>query len=127
MLSFRAHVVICVVLFALLIGIPILGNILQASGVTPHPGGPLLAFQIFYFALFLAFGLSAIPVMVMIVLRGQKGVAAEPIAAMVRNQTKIIWALWILILAGAVIAIPAAIQGGLFDQKAAPVQGTRPD
>jgi uncharacterized membrane protein YGL010W len=127
MLSFRAHVFICVALFALLVGIPILGNIVQALGVTPHPGGALLAFQVFYFALFLAFGLSAIPVMVMIVLRGQSGVTAEPIAAMVRNQTRIIWALWILILAGAAIAIPAAIQGGLFDQKAAPAQGTSPD
>jgi uncharacterized membrane protein YGL010W len=127
MLSLRAHAVICAVLFGLLIGIPILGNVLQASGVTPPPGGPLLAFQIFYFTLFLAFGLSAIPVMVMVVLRPQQGVAAAPIAAMVRNQTKIIWALWILILAGAVIAVPAAIQGGLFDQKPAAPQGTSPD
>lgn len=123
MLSFRAHAIICAILFALLIGIPIVGNVLQASGVTPPLGGPLLAFQIFYFALFLAFGLSAIPVIVMIVLRGQRGVEAAPIAAMVRNQNVIIWTLWILILAGAAIAIPAAIHDGFFDQMAAPPQG----
>jgi uncharacterized membrane protein YGL010W len=126
MLSFRAHVVICVVLFALLVGIPVLAGILEA-GTVPQASASLLAFQIFYFGLFLAFGLSAIPVMVMIVLRQQEGGTAAPIAAMVRNQNRIIWALWILILAGAVIAIPAAIQGGLFDQKAPPIQGTSPD
>jgi hypothetical protein len=125
MLSLRAHALICAALFALLTGIPIVGNVLQASGVTPSPGGPLLAFQVFYFTLFLAFGLSAIPVMVMLVLRPQEGVTAAPIAAMVRNQNRIIWALWILILAGCVIAVPAAIQGGLFDQKA-PAQGANP-
>lgn len=127
MLSFRAHAIICAVLFVLLFGIPIVGNLLQASGVTPPPGGPLLAFQIFYFALFLAFGLSAIPVIVMIVLRGQRGVAAAPIAAMVRNQNIIIWTMWILILAGAAIAIPAAVHDGFFDQAATPSHGTSRD
>jgi uncharacterized membrane protein YGL010W len=95
--------------------------------VTPPPGGPLLAFQIFYFALFLAFGLSAIPVIVMIVLRGQRGVAAAPIAAMVRNQKIIIWTMWILILAGAAIAIPAAVHDGFFDQAATHSHGTSRD
>ena len=127
MLSFRAHAIICAVLFALLLGIPIVGNLLQASGVSPTPGGPLLAFQIFYFALFLAFGLSAIPVIVMIVLRGQRGVEAAPIAAMIRNQNTIIWTLWILILAGAAVAIPAAVHDGFFDQTATRTQGTSHD
>jgi uncharacterized membrane protein YGL010W len=127
MLGFRAHAIICAVLFVLLLGIPIVGNILQASGVSPPPGGPLLAFQIFYFTLFLAFGLSAIPVIVMIVLRGQRGVEAAPIAAMVRNQNVIIWTLWILILAGAAVAIPAAVHDGFFDQTATASQGTSRD
>ena len=127
MLSFRAHALICAILFALLLGIPIVGNILQASGMAPPAAAPLLAFQIFYFALFLAFGLSAIPVIVMVVLRQQEGVTAEPIAAMVRNQKAIVWALWILILLGTVVAVPAAIHDGLFDQKAAAPQGTSPD
>jgi uncharacterized membrane protein YGL010W len=127
MLSLRAHAVICAVLFALLFGIPLVGNLLQASGVSPPPGGPLLAFQIFYFTLFLAFGLSAIPVIVMVVLRGQRGVEAAPIAAMVRNQNVIIWTLWILILAGAAVAIPAAVHDGFFDQTATPSQGASHD
>ena len=74
MLSFRAHAIICAILFALLLGIPIAGNIAQASGMAPPAAAPLLAFQIFYFTLFLAFGLSAIPVIVMVVLRQQEGV-----------------------------------------------------
>ena len=127
MLSLRAHAIICAALFVLLFGIPIVGNVLQASGVSPPPGGPLLAFQIFYFALFLAFGLSAIPVIVMVVLRGQRGVDAAPIAAMIRNQNVIIWTLWILILAGAAVAIPAAVHDGFFDQTATPSKGTSSD
>ena len=125
MLSFRAHALICAVLFALLLGIPIAGNALQAAGMAPPAASPLLAFQIFYFALFLAFGLSAIPVIVMLVLRPQQDTTAAPIAAMVRNQKIIVWALWILILAGTAVALPAAIHGGLFDQP--PTASGKPD
>ena len=93
MLSLRAHAVICAILFVLLIGIPIAVNLVQAPGTTIAVGAPLLAFQVFYFTLFLAFGLSAIPVMVMIVLRAQ----GEP--SLVRHQNAVIWTLWVLILA----------------------------
>jgi uncharacterized membrane protein YGL010W len=107
MLSLRAHAVICAVLFVLLIGIPIVGNLLEASGTT-MAGAPLLAFQIFYFTLFLAFGLSAIPVMVMIVLRAQGA------PSLVRHQNAIIWTLWVLILAGTAVALPTMIHDGFF-------------
>jgi hypothetical protein len=116
MFSLRTHAIICGVLFALLIGIPMVGNALLAAGAAPLPSRYGLAFMIFYFGLFLAFGLSAIPVMVMAVLRGQAKIGdGAPFEGLVRHQNKIIWAMWILILAGCAVAIPAAIQGGLFD------------
>ncbi len=117
MLSFRTHVIVCVALFAALFGIPIIGNIVQAMATTTLPQGLQLPFIVGYMILFLAFGLSAIPVMVMIVVRNQIKLGndkVEPIATLVRNQNRIIWAMWILILAGAAVALPAMIQSGFF-------------
>jgi len=115
MFSLRTHAIICGVLFALLIGIPILGNVLQAAGTAPPPAGFRLAFMIGYMILFLAFGLSAIPVMVMSVLKGQAKIGdGAPFEGLVRHQNKIIWAMWILILAGTAVALPTMIQSGFF-------------
>jgi len=119
MFSLRTHAIICAVLFALLFGIPILGNSLQAAGMAPPPRAFQLAFMIGYLVLFLAFGLSAIPVMVMAVLRGQAKIGdGAPFAPLVRNQDKIIWAMWILILAGTAVALPAMIRDGFFAPQA---------
>ncbi len=117
MLSFRTHVTICVALFVALFGIPIVGNIVQAIGTTTLPHTLQLPFMIGYMILFVAFGLSAIPVMVMIVVRNQIKLGndkVEPIATLIRNQNRIIWAMWILILAGTLVALPAMIQSGFF-------------
>jgi hypothetical protein len=121
MFSLRTHVFICAALFALLIGIPIIGNSLQAAGAAPPKGNYQLAFMIFYFGLFVAAGMSAIPVIVKAVLRGQEKLGnAKQFAPLIRNQDKIIWGMWVLILAGLVLAIPAAIQDGFFGP---PTQG----
>jgi len=115
MFSFRTHVIICAVLFALLFGIPIAGNTVQATSNAAVPHTAQLPFMIGYMILFLAFGLSAIPVMVMTVLRGQTKIGdGAPFAPLVRHQNKIIWAMWILILAGTAVALPAMIQSGFF-------------
>jgi len=115
MLSFRTHVIICACLFAALFGIPIVGNIVQAMSTATVPHAMQLPFMIGYMILSLAFGLSAIPVIVMSVLRGQAKIGnGAPFAPLVRNQNKIIWVMWILILAGTAIALPAMIQSGFF-------------
>jgi hypothetical protein len=119
MFSLRTHIIICAVLFALLFGIPIAGNVLQAAGTPPPAGDYRLIFMVLYFGLFIAFGLSAIPVMVMSVLRGQAKIGdGAPFAPLVRNQNKIIWAMWVLILAGIAVALPAMIQSGFFTPQA---------
>ena len=115
MLSFRTHIILCACLFAALFGIPIAGNIVQAMSNATVPHAAQMPFMIGYMILFLAFGLSAVPVMVMSVLRGQAKIGdGAPFAPLVRQQNKIIWAMWILILAGTAIALPAMIQSGFF-------------
>ena len=112
MLGLRAHAWICAGLFAALIGIPILGNTLQMFGVNPPPRGVQLPLMVFYLTLFFAFGLSTIPVIVMTVLRAQ---ANNPAAAgLIRRRNAIIWTLWILIVLGTAIAVPAMIADGFF-------------
>ncbi|MEI9932675.1 MAG: hypothetical protein WDM89_19610 [Rhizomicrobium sp.] len=86
-------------------------------GTAALPRAAQLPFMIGYMLLFLAFGLSAIPVMVMTVLRNQArrgNDKVEPIAMLIRNQNRIIWAMWILILAGTAVALPTMIQSGFF-------------
>jgi len=112
MLSLRAHAWICAALFAALILVPIAGNIAQASGMAPPPRSVQLPFMIGYLFLFVAAGLSAIPVMVMTVLRAQAG--KEQAAFLIRRQNAIIWTIWILILLGIAIALPAMIADGFF-------------
>lgn len=116
MFSLRTHVVICACLFAALFGIPIAGNIVQAMGTT-LPRALQLPFMIGYMILFLAFGLSAIPVIVMSVLRGQVKLGNEknePMATLIRNQNRIIIGMWVLIILGTAIALPTMIQSGFF-------------
>lgn len=112
MLSLRAHAWISGALLAALIGIPIAGNIAEAAGVPAPSGAWRLPFQIFYLSLFLAFALSAVPVIVLSVLRAQKDNAAA--APLIRNQARIVWVLWALMLLGAAIALPAMIRDGFF-------------
>ena len=116
MLSLRAHALICGGLFAAMIGLAILGNVLQAAGVIAPAGvGKPVAFL--FFALFLAFGFSCVPVMVKLVfgVQRKRGDAGQPaIKAGPSAEVVIIWAMWALMATGAAIAIPAAIMGGMF-------------
>jgi hypothetical protein len=115
--SLRTHVIICAALFAALIGIAMLGNALEGAGVTLPAGRGRTVALASYFALFVAFGLSAIPVIVKFVLSaqvqaGNQHVAA--VAALIRHQNAIIWSMWALVVAGLLLAIPAAVAGGMF-------------
>lgn len=91
---------------------------LESAGVAPIEGASRYAAIGLFFGLFIAFGLSAIPVMVMLVLRAQVTAGNQDvpaIAAVIRRQNVIIWALWALIVAGLCVAIPAMIMGGVFE------------
>lgn len=122
MLSLKAHAIICAPLFAALIGIAMLGNALQAAGVIHDLGRFRLPVLILIFGLFLAAGFSAIPVMVKLVLGFQRTVGNENIPAIagaLRAEKWIVYGIWGLMAAGIVVAVPAAIQGGLFNPSGA--------
>lgn len=112
MLSLRAHAWIAACLFAALIGIPILGNTLYAMGMGPPSRAVQLPLMVFYLAIFLAFALSTVPVIVMTVLRAQANNRAA--AGLIRHQKAIIWTLWVLMLLGTAIAVPAMVADGFF-------------
>jgi hypothetical protein len=118
MFSLRTHLIICGGLLAALVGIAIVGNALESAGVAPLSGASRYVALTLFFGLFIAFGLSVIPVMVMLVLRAQVAAGNQDmpaIAAVIRRQNAIIWVLWALIAAGLCIAIPAMIASGAFD------------
>ena len=118
MFSLRAHAIICASLFGALIGIALAGNALQAAGVIHDLGRFKLPFLILIFGLFLAAGFSAVPVMVKLVLGFQRTVGNEnvpAVAAALRAEKWIVYGLWGLMAAGVIVAVPAAIQGGMFN------------
>jgi hypothetical protein len=117
MFTLRTHIAICGALFASLIGVALLGNLLQRAGIGPPTGTVRNLAVALYFVLFVAFGLSAIPVIVKLVLSAQVRAGNQDtaaVAAAIRHQNSIIWSLWGLTLAGLVVAVPAAIFGGIF-------------
>ena len=118
MFSLKTHAIITGSLFAAIIAMAILGNVLHDSGYLPDSSAAQLAAKIIFFTLFLAFGFSCIPLMVKAVLAGQT-VIGNGNVGMVRhvaaNEKLIVIILWLLIGLGLAIAIPAAIQDGFFD------------
>lgn len=117
MLSVRTSAIVCGALFGALIGFAIVGNVLQRSGMAPLSGITRQVVLVLFFGLFVAFGFSTIPVIVKLVLSAQVRVGNQDVAAVasaIRHQNRIIWTLWGVMGAGLVIAIPAAIAGGMF-------------
>ena len=112
-MTLRTNVIVCASLFAALIGSAILGNILQGAGVAPLAGTTRYLAMFAFFALFLACGFSAVPVIVKTVIAAQTRAGTDA-GALARHQNAIIYVLWGLMLAGSAIAIPAAIMGGMF-------------
>jgi hypothetical protein len=118
MFTLRTHAIICGALLAAPIGIAVVGNVLESAGVAPLSGASRYVAIGLFFGLFIAFGLSAIPVKVMLVLRAQVTAGNQDvpaIAAVIRRQNVIIWVLWALIVAGLCVAVPAMIMGGAFE------------
>jgi hypothetical protein len=112
--SLRTSVMICGGFFVAMIALAIVGNVLEKSGVTLAGGWRYVVIAVF-FTLFLGFGFSAIPVMAKLVLGAQVRLGNQDVAAVaaaLRQQNLIIWAIWGLMIAGTLIAIPAAIFNG---------------
>lgn len=117
MLSLRAHSIISGCLFAALILVAIGGAVLQATEVIPQRDEPWLPAIALVFGLFLAFGFSLVPVMVMLVLGFHKKVGqadAQPIKGLIAARNVIVWTMWALMAAGLVVALPAMMRDGFF-------------
>lgn len=119
MLSLRAHLWIFFGFLAGMILLGVGGNLLAAMGWQPALDQIRLPLQVLFLGLVLGLAFSFIPVMVKLVLRFQvkagRGEVAVVKAVAAREQT-IIWAFWILLAAGLAVAIPAAVENGMFDQ-----------
>jgi len=118
MFSLKTHALITGGLFAAIVVMAIVGNVLHDSGALADGSSSQLAARVIFFGLFLAFGYSVIPLMVKLVFAGQVKIGNADVAivrALAVRQTKIIVAFWVLISLGLAIAIPAAIHDGFFD------------
>jgi hypothetical protein len=110
-------------LLAVIILLAVAGNMLEAAGADPAvfalPAKPL------FFALFVAFGYSAIPLIVrsVVMLNIEIGTAIRQVP-LVRNERPFIWAGWVLLTLGLVAGLPFAVGGGLFGEEAAQAMAT---
>ncbi len=86
-------------MFAALIGIPILGNVLQAAGVSPPTGTARYLAMFGFLGLFLSCGFSAVPLIVKTVTSAQTRAGSDA-GGMARHQNAIIYVMWGLMLAG---------------------------
>jgi hypothetical protein len=118
MLSLRAHALITGGLFAALVVLGWVGNLLEATDLIPPGPGVRLASLVVFFGLSVALMFSAIPLMVQLVLGFQVRLGntnVPVIRRLIARQRVIVFVLWGLIALGLLIAIPAAIRDGAFD------------
>ena len=69
------------------------------------------------FALFLACGYSAVPLMIKLFLAGQRSIgnaAAAPIVWLEAHEVAVVVGVWLFVSLGVAIAVPAAISDGFF-------------
>ncbi|MBV9260141.1 MAG: hypothetical protein JO205_02100 [Pseudolabrys sp.] len=122
-MSLRAHAIITASLFGAIIVFAIVGNVLHDAGILKDGAVIQAAAKYLFFALFLGFGYSAIPLMVKFVLAGQVVIGNADVTvvrAAIARERLIVFTLWGLITLGLVIAIPAAVMNGMFSS--APVK-----
>ncbi|HYU11676.1 MAG TPA: hypothetical protein VEK82_03810 [Stellaceae bacterium] len=115
-------------MFAALIVLGWVGNLIEALDLVPRGPGIRLLSVVVFLGLAAALGFSAIPLMVQLVLGFQVriGNAHRPvIRSLIAHQRVIVFVLWSLIALGLLIAVPAAILDGAFDttELAAPTPG----
>jgi len=116
--SLKTHAVIAGGLLASIVVLAMIGNALHDSGYLADSSMAQRVAQVLFFALFLAFGFSCIPLMVKAVLAGQVSIGNADVGvvqAARKHETRIILAFWLLLALGLAIALPAAIMDGFFD------------
>lgn len=106
-------------LFAAIVLAVVAGDVLIASGAVRNTTAFETPAKIFFFALFVAFGFSLVPLMVAFVLGGLdligKGLKVQPFRPLIARPWWIVWPIWTLMALGMAVALPAAIRAGFFD------------
>lgn len=117
MLSLRAHALITGGLFAGIIGLAMVGNALHDQGLLPDSSEVQIGARVVFFGLTLALFFSAIPLMVKLVLGAQARVnAGRPaVQRLIARERSIVFGMWGLTALGLAVAVPAAIDDGLFE------------
>ena len=107
-------------LFGAILLAVIVGDAIVASGAVKNPTAFETPAKIVFFALFVAFGFSLIPLMVALVLGGLdlmgKGLRVQPFQPLISRPGWIVWPIWALMALGLAVALPAAIRAGFFAQ-----------
>jgi hypothetical protein len=126
MFSLKTHAIITGGLFAAIVVMAMIGNVLHDSGYLPDSSAAQLIAKLIFFTLFLAFGFSCIPLMVKLVLAGQTTIGNADVGIVrhvAAHETHIDIVFWLLLGLGLAIAIPAAIQDGFFDSEPSAAKG----
>jgi hypothetical protein len=118
MLGLRTHALVTGGLFGALLILGWGGNAVDAYGLIPHTHGVQMGAVIFFLVLTVALAFSAVPLMVLLVVRFHiaAGNANRPgIRSIVAHARAIVFVIWGLMAVGLLLAIPAAIADGAFD------------
>jgi hypothetical protein len=128
MLSLRAHALITGGLFAALIVLGWVGNLIEALDLIPRGPGIRLVSLVVFLGLAVALAFSAIPLMQLVLgFQVRIGNANRPvIRSLIARQRVIVFVLWSLIALGLAIAVPAAILDGAFDTTELAAPSPRP-
>jgi len=129
MFSLRTHVWIFLGLLAAVVLLGMAGNLLAATGFQPALTEIQLPLQIVFLGLVVALALAFVPVMVKLVIGFQLRAGNGDLAlvkSVATRQKAVIWALWILMLAGLAVALPAMIRDDFFSAGAAPAEAADP-
>ena len=107
-------------LFGAILLAVIVGDAIVASGAVKNPTAFETPAKIVFFALFVAFGFSLIPLMVALVFGGLdlvgKGLRFQPFQPLISRPGLVVWPIWGIMALGLAVALPAAIRGGFFGQ-----------
>ncbi len=126
MFILKTHTIITGGLFAAIIVMAVIGNALHDMGYLSDSSAAQLTAKVVFFASFLAFGFSCIPLMLKLVLAGQVAIGNGEVGivrAVAAHQTAIVIGFWLFCLLGLAIALPIAIRDGFISEPASAALG----
>lgn len=133
MFGLKTHAIVSGALLVAIIAMAAIGGVLHDRGLLADSSTAQIAARVIFFALFVVFAFSLIPLMLKLFLAGQIAIGngnVSIIRTVGAHQTAIVIGFWTFLLLGLAIAIPAALQDGFFGADMAttganaPSQGT---